>query len=73
MASKRSEMSKLHEVLAQVLKDEIQKDEPAPSALNVARQFLKDNGVECDPDRKPKSMDALVEAFDEIEDLPKFN
>ena len=74
MAATRSELSKLHAMLAEALREEIQKEDRTPSALNVARQFLKDSGIEVDPDRKPKSMSELEEAFNaELEELPQFS
>ena len=48
-------MQQLHEALAKVLKDQIEAKQvdaegkplpPSASILNVARQFLKDNGIE---------------------------
>lgn len=74
MAAKKSEMSELHEKLAQVLKEEIGVVEPSPAMLNVARQFLRDSGIEVDPDNKPVGVEALEKSFDEhfVEGIPSF-
>lgn len=54
-------MDELHGALAKVLLDGIKlKDEtgkPNSALLNVARQFLKDNGVEVSPGTNPGIMD----------------
>jgi len=39
----------LHEVLAEELLKRVQDSEAKSSDLNVARQFLKDNGIEAIP------------------------
>ena len=39
----------LHKTLAQELLDRIKSGEEKASILNVARQFLKDNGIEAIP------------------------
>jgi len=39
-------MADLHNKLAEVLADKLGEDEVQPAMLNVARQFLKDNGIE---------------------------
>jgi hypothetical protein len=56
MAATDTQMQKLHEALAKVLTDQIEAQPgvdaegitlpPSASILNVARQFLKDNGIE---------------------------
>ena len=76
MSAKRTEMSELHELLAKTLKDQIQHtDEPSPAMLNVARQFLKDSGIEVDPDRRPSGVIELEKAFDEhfVDGMPNFD
>ena len=42
-------MDELHNKLAEVLLERVKKDEVKASDLNVARQFLKDNGIEGVP------------------------
>jgi hypothetical protein len=48
MAKKASNdaMAELHNALATVLAEKLGEEEVQPAMLNVARQFLKDNGVE---------------------------
>jgi hypothetical protein len=45
----RKKLGELHGELARVLLDEIRKEGAPASVLNVARQFLKDNGIESLP------------------------
>ena len=40
-------LEQLHLVLAQELLDKVKSGDAKAGDLNVARQFLKDNGVEC--------------------------
>jgi len=42
-------LEELHKTLAQELLDRIRSGEEKASILNVARQFLKDNGIEALP------------------------
>ena len=42
-------LSQLHEELAASLLERIQSGEAKPADLNVARQFLKDNGIDSVP------------------------
>tara|TARA_B100001939_G_scaffold314861_1_gene299616 strand:+ start:2299 stop:2541 length:243 start_codon:yes stop_codon:yes gene_type:complete len=42
-------LSNLHGKLADVLLDRIRDPEVKASDLNVARQFLKDNNIDCSP------------------------
>ena len=46
MTLSKEKLEQLHEVLTQELLARIQQGEAAPALLNVARQFLRDNGVE---------------------------
>ena len=48
MSQKANEdqMAELHNQLALVLAEQLKNPEVAPAMLNVARQFLKDNGIE---------------------------
>jgi len=48
MSKKATEdqMSDLHSALALVLADQLKNPEVSPAMLNVARQFLKDNGID---------------------------
>ncbi len=47
--SKEEKLSDLHEGLTNVLLEKIKDPEVKASDLNVARQFLKDNGIEALP------------------------
>ena len=46
MTLSKEKLEQLHEVLTQELLIRIQAGEAAPALLNVARQFLRDNGIE---------------------------
>ena len=46
MTLSKEKLEQLHEVLTQELLARIQAGEAAPALLNVARQFLRDNGIE---------------------------
>lgn len=41
-------LSDLHGAMASAMKEKLESGEVSASDLNVIRQFLKDNGVECD-------------------------
>ena len=63
-------LEQLHLVLAQELLDKVKSGDAKAGDLNVARQFLKDNGIEAIPvDNSP--LKALVDElpFDTEEDL----
>ena len=65
-----SKLKELHGVLAEELLKRVKDPEAKASDLNVARQFLKDNGIEAIPvDNSP--LKALVDElpFDTEEDL----
>ena len=47
MAASKETMDAIHEALAQKLLAVIKGDEAKAADLNVARQFLKDNGVDA--------------------------
>ena len=60
MINKEKDLENLHSELTQKLLDKIRSPEVTASELNVARQFLKDNGVESIPiDHSP--LKALVD------------
>jgi hypothetical protein len=69
MSEKLKKLEDLHELLAQKLLDKIISDEVKSADLNVARQFLKDNNIDC----IPKSGNAVSKLAEElpfkIEDL----
>jgi hypothetical protein len=67
-------LEELHKTLAQELLDRIRNGDEKASILNVARQFLKDNGIEALPvqDSSLKSLiDELPFDDDEENDLQK--
>lgn len=78
MVAKAKEMADLHATLATILSEEIQKTQidkegnvvRSASMLNVARQFLKDNGIESigDANAQVKELKEAFLPFDQIED-----
>lgn len=64
MKSQKEQLSDLHTALAKVLAEQIQlRDEEGKAngaILNVARQFLKDNGIDADV-RENKELKILSE------------
>ena len=41
------DLGELHGILARILKEKILSGEASPADLNLARQFLRDNNIEC--------------------------
>tara|TARA_R110002153_G_scaffold196723_6_gene350120 strand:- start:336 stop:566 length:231 start_codon:yes stop_codon:yes gene_type:complete len=64
-------MSDLHQELANQLLTEVQSGETSASILNVARQFLKDNGVDGVP-TQGNPLDNLIHALPDFseDELP---
>ena len=62
-------LSELHECLAQPLLDRIHDGEAKASDLNVARQFLKDNGIDGVPTQGNPldNLTHMLPSFDEME------
>ena len=59
----------LHECLAKELLGKIKSGEAKAGDLNVARQFLKDNGIECIPvENSP--MTELMNNLPDLETIP---
>ena len=59
----------LHECLAKELLGKIKSGEAKAGDLNVARQFLKDNGIECIPvENNP--MEELMNNLPDLETIP---
>ena len=59
----------LHECLAKELLGKIQSGEAKAGDLNVARQFLKDNGIECIPvENNP--MEELMNNLPDLDAVP---
>lgn len=67
MAASKDTLETLHEILTQALLDRIKGGEASASDLNVARQLLKDNGIESlrTPDNP---LGQLAQALPEFED-----
>lgn len=78
MAASDKELGDLHGTLAQILAQEIQKENidkdgnkvRSAAILNVARQFLKDNGIESvgRENENIKELEKVFMPFDQIED-----
>ena len=47
----KKKLEDLHELVADTLLDRINNGEATPADLNVARQFLKDNGIDAMPEK----------------------
>ena len=62
-------LEKLHLLLAKELTDKITSGEAKAGDLNVARQFLKDNGVECLP-VESNPMQELMENLPDLDAVP---
>jgi hypothetical protein len=69
MSEKIRTLEDLHELLAKTLLDKIKDPEVKSADLNVARQFLKDNNIDCIP-RQGNSIGKLAEELPfKLEDL----
>ena len=62
-------LESLHSVLTSVLLDRVKSPAAKAGDLNVARQFLKDNGVECLPVEK-NPMQELMENLPDLDAVP---
>ena len=62
-------LNTLHLCLAKELLGKIQSGEAKAGDLNVARQFLKDNGIECLPVEK-NPMQELMENLPDLDAVP---
>ena len=59
----------LHSTLTDVLIDRVKSGDAKAGDLNVARQFLKDNGIECIPvENNP--MEDLMNNLPDLETIP---
>jgi hypothetical protein len=62
----RKTLESIHTALASSLLQRIQDGSATATDLNVARQFLKDNGIDCAPDAsQPMLHLAKIMPFDE--------
>lgn len=78
MAASNKELGTLHGNLAKILSEEIQKENldkdgnkvRSAAILNVARQFLKDNGIESLGNEDPniKQLEKVFMPFEQIEE-----
>ena len=59
----------LHTVLIENLLDKVKSGEAKPGDLNVARQLLKDNGIECIPTEK-SPMEDLMSNLPDLNIIP---
>ena len=62
-------LESLHSVLTSVLLDRVKSPAAKAGDLNVARQFLKDNGIECIPvENNP--MEELMNNLPDLDAVP---
>ena len=62
-------LKSLHLELAKDLLDKVRSGEAKPGDLNVARQLLKDNGIECIPTEK-SPMEDLMSNLPDLDVIP---
>ena len=53
-------LNNLHDFLTDVLLDKVKSADAKAGDLNVARQFLKDNGIECIATQGSKMEDLMI-------------
>ena len=59
-------LEQIHNALSAELQRKIQDGSATDTELNVARQFLKDNGIDCAPDASQPMLNlAQIMPFDE--------
>ena len=59
----------LHSTLTDVLIDRVKSGDAKAGDLNVARQFLKDNGIECIPTEK-NGLEDIMNNLPDLEAIP---
>ena len=59
----------LHSTLTDVLIDRVKNGDAKAGDLNVARQFLKDNGIECIPTEN-NGMEDLMQNLPDLDTIP---
>ena len=59
----------LHSTLTDVLIEKVKSGEAKAGDLNVARQFLKDNGIECIPTEK-NGLEDIMNNLPDLEAIP---
>ena len=62
-------LQNLHTVLIENLLDKVKSGEAKAGDLNVARQLLKDNGIECIPTAN-NPMDDLMSSLPDLDVIP---
>jgi len=62
-------LQNLHTVLIQELLDKVRSGDAKPGDLNVARQLLKDNGIECIPTAN-NPMEDLMSNLPDLDVIP---
>ena len=62
-------LQNLHTVLIENLLDKVKSGEAKAGDLNVARQLLKDNGIECIPTKK-NPMEDLMSSLPDLDVIP---
>ena len=69
--SSEKDLGELHGILAKTLKAKVMSGDATPADLNVARQFLRDNHIECNGSNN-LDIKSLIEElpFDEIPKKP---
>ena len=68
-ANKLELLEHLHTVLIQELLDKVKSGAAKPGDLNVARQLLKDNGIECIPTAN-NPMEDLMSSLPDLDVIP---
>ena len=68
-ANKLELLETLHTVLIQELLDKVRSGDAKPGDLNVARQLLKDNGIECIPTAN-NPMEDLMSSLPDLDVIP---
>lgn len=66
MAATEDKLSQLHDLLADAMQKKLDGGDATASDLNVIRQFLKDNGIECDG-RKSDKMQGLAHTLPDLD------
>ena len=62
-------LNNLHSALTDTLLEKVTSGDAKAGDLNVARQFLKDNGIECIPTEK-NGMEDLMKNLPDLETIP---
>ncbi len=72
-AAKKDYLADLHDKLALAFTAQVSEDGCPAALLNAARQFLKDNNIECDRDNPTGPVDGLRKELSDMDDAaPEF-